>query len=605
MDGGNTWTQMAQSGAFLSALLIRPIMDVLWTDPIQPDNTEHLSFRANTEHELIIAVLTCGPVGFGDSLPRPGFAGTNVTRLLLASRKDGVILKPAHTALPLDIESSGQLDSQAHVWAAPSVPARPGANPRTDKRANSFARLLATDGTAERPGMHWWYTLLATDINSKPKEPVCAAPPVGKAGIVGVFDCSESSEGIRLHPDGSLRASNDACVSATIDRGNLTVHPVIDGCSRFELSTQDGSLRPRDAMKMCVAETQDSSLTKLTLKPCESSATNVRSAALQRWTTVNSITGQWLEPASHHSMQFIEQPGGKVFITFDGDAWQTANCTLLDRDEVGLCVGGHFSGGPIGKDFPSCIWNASVQMPQFTVEATSAGCTTCCKGTVWRKESYAADDTRLQNFHSGKCPRSCNDQSSPPPPLGMTMYPESLFPTPAADATFVVRTFGITCVHGAPASSCLVPLSASTPLALTTPLRSPKQTSRNWRIYGVAPVLIGGWVLIGEENKYVALSPQRFVAAAPAFPNRAQDSDALFDEELMADGNGLRFTIIGSDKEDVRVTIVVPTSLTNATIGDRVLEQAAMGGKIVVLDVTLDNSGKAGVVCSKSGCTTD
>ena len=54
---------MAQSGAFLSALAIRPIMDVLWTQSVMPDNTEHLAFRPNIEHELIIAVLTCGPVG--------------------------------------------------------------------------------------------------------------------------------------------------------------------------------------------------------------------------------------------------------------------------------------------------------------------------------------------------------------------------------------------------------------------------------------------------------------------------------------------------------------------------------------------------------------
>lgn len=72
MDGGSTWTQMASTGAFLSALKIRPIMDVLWTEAVQPDNTEHISSRANIEHELIIAVLTAGPVGFGDSLPRPG-----------------------------------------------------------------------------------------------------------------------------------------------------------------------------------------------------------------------------------------------------------------------------------------------------------------------------------------------------------------------------------------------------------------------------------------------------------------------------------------------------------------------------------------------------
>jgi hypothetical protein len=36
MDGGRTWSQMASTGAFLSALHIRPIMDVLWTQSVMP-----------------------------------------------------------------------------------------------------------------------------------------------------------------------------------------------------------------------------------------------------------------------------------------------------------------------------------------------------------------------------------------------------------------------------------------------------------------------------------------------------------------------------------------------------------------------------------------
>eukprot|EP00947_MAST-08B_sp_MAST-8B-sp1_P003239 g3239.t1 len=167
MDGGDTWTQMASSGAFLSALHIRPIMDVLWTDPVQPDNTEHLAFRDHIEHELVVAVLTAGPVGFGDALPTvPGFRGTNVTRLLLASRADGVILKPAHPAL--------RIDSNPAVWAAATLPAAYGGDPATDRRANSLARLIAlgggsakSEGSDDEPAM-WWYNLLATDTTSSP-----------------------------------------------------------------------------------------------------------------------------------------------------------------------------------------------------------------------------------------------------------------------------------------------------------------------------------------------------------------------------------------------------------------------------------------------------
>ena len=57
------------------------------------------------DHELIVALLTCGPVGFGDSLPNKGFLGTNVTKLLLTSRSDGILLKPAHTALRSEKQS--------------------------------------------------------------------------------------------------------------------------------------------------------------------------------------------------------------------------------------------------------------------------------------------------------------------------------------------------------------------------------------------------------------------------------------------------------------------------------------------------------------------
>ena len=124
-------------------------MDVLWTAPAPG--------IAAREHQLVVAVLSTGPVGFGDSLPGPGFRGTNATRLLLASRLDGRILKPAHPAL--------QLDALSAVWAAPSVPARPPLSPSTDPRANSFARLLPPSGQAAAGG-RWWYSILATDVNT-------------------------------------------------------------------------------------------------------------------------------------------------------------------------------------------------------------------------------------------------------------------------------------------------------------------------------------------------------------------------------------------------------------------------------------------------------
>ena len=116
-------------------------------------------------------VLTTGPVGFGDSLPRPGFSGTNVTRLRLASRwpnqlskvtatvfrLDGVILKPAAPVLRLDRTTAGGPE----LWAAACLPAR--ADKANDSRAESLARLDSLDGTPDRADSRWWFALLATD----------------------------------------------------------------------------------------------------------------------------------------------------------------------------------------------------------------------------------------------------------------------------------------------------------------------------------------------------------------------------------------------------------------------------------------------------------
>ena len=163
MDTSGT-SQMASFGAFLAALRIRPIMDVLWTTPNQPGNYEHLKLRQRIELEIIIATLTTGPIGFGDAENR-----TNATRLFLASRADGVILKPCFPALRLDsayVAGLGRGDSAGEVWTAPSAPAR-SISSRADRRANSFARLEAVPASIDaaiddekEDGVWWWNVLV-------------------------------------------------------------------------------------------------------------------------------------------------------------------------------------------------------------------------------------------------------------------------------------------------------------------------------------------------------------------------------------------------------------------------------------------------------------
>ena len=162
MDGGDSWTQMASTGAFLSAIGVRPVMDVLWTTGVQPGNTEHIAERHNIEHELVVAVLTTGPVGFGDMVN-----GTNSTRLALATRADGVILKPAHTALRVDdFYAAGNDCAGAEVWSAASAVAR-SVSSSEDRRANSFARLDADAGLgAGGADGVWWFSILSTRIDT-------------------------------------------------------------------------------------------------------------------------------------------------------------------------------------------------------------------------------------------------------------------------------------------------------------------------------------------------------------------------------------------------------------------------------------------------------
>ena len=156
-DGGGTWTNFGSgTGAFLAALHIRPVMDVLWSVETQP--TRNGGTRPHIAHELVLAVLTTGPLGFGDAL---NF--TNATLLRSALGGDGAtILKPVAPATRVDAYYGSAQFGGGEVWAAPSVPAR-GASPAQDTRADSRGRLSGAGG-ASGDGV-WWWSLLATGVD--------------------------------------------------------------------------------------------------------------------------------------------------------------------------------------------------------------------------------------------------------------------------------------------------------------------------------------------------------------------------------------------------------------------------------------------------------
>ena len=459
MDGGSTWSQMASTGAFLSALHIRPIMDVLWTEAVQPDNTEHIARRANIEHELIIALLTSGPVGFGDSLPNKGFAGTNVTRLLLASRSDGVLLKPAHTALRLDVAPPNPEGAprpghkSLEVWAAPAVPARPSASgfarsgaaglksAATDRRANSLARLANVDGSADA-SERWWYTLLATDVNSaeSPAGQTCAPVGAGGKAELTMAQCSEGSM-LQLQPDGSLRTEAGGCVTHT--EGKLSLGTG-SSCAKFR-SDPDGSLRAEgaDDAELCLSNNAGS----LSLSSCTPTLDG------QTWTTTDSLTGAYVEQGSKHGIEIVaDQAKSSLDIKFvPPAAWTEANCSLSADGTV--CTGGHFSGGPIGKMYPTCRWDASVKGDSVVLDGWRD-----CNGTHleahWVKTGFIAGKAGVQQREGGACASVCG-ASGGSAAAGTQITTEMLFPVPPTGLSFVVRTFGKACSNGEPAASCL------------------------------------------------------------------------------------------------------------------------------------------------------
>lgn len=104
--GGSPRSEIVGASLLLSALHIRPMMDVLWTSSIESEDpyttkccgpndlpSSVNSHRTDLTKDLVIATLTAGPVGIGDKI-----GSTNVSLLMpaLRSKEDAVILKPTH-----------------------------------------------------------------------------------------------------------------------------------------------------------------------------------------------------------------------------------------------------------------------------------------------------------------------------------------------------------------------------------------------------------------------------------------------------------------------------------------------------------------------------
>ena len=76
---------------------------------------------------------------------------------------------------------------------------------------------------------------------------------------------------------------------------------------------------------------------------------------------------------------------------------------------------------------------------------------------------------------------------------------------------FLIGEWGFPgCANGSLATQCLKPFDDSHPFTVQTP--GMKGSEHHFTLYSISPILSNGWVLLGEVNKVVAVSPQRFVS---------------------------------------------------------------------------------------------
>ncbi|CAE8598043.1 unnamed protein product, partial [Polarella glacialis] len=147
--------QLGANSLLFRAMGVRPMVDVLWTNPEQSDPRwpKPSVCRPNIVHDIITAVLSTGPLGFGDLVGK-----TNASLLFKATRADGVILKPASAALRID-RFYDPIQGGSEIWAAPTFPSR-NADSKEDQLANSMAPL--EDEHCEQ--LYGWM-ILATNVD--------------------------------------------------------------------------------------------------------------------------------------------------------------------------------------------------------------------------------------------------------------------------------------------------------------------------------------------------------------------------------------------------------------------------------------------------------
>eukprot|EP00912_Choanoflagellata_sp_UC4_P000323 UC4_evm4s197 len=141
-------------------------------------------------------------------------------------------------------------------------------------------------------------------------------------------------------------------------------------------------------------------------------------------------------------------------------------------------------------------------------------------------------------------------------PSGTPLKITELWPRPKPKQQYLVSIVEdsisepkVPCMNGSSAKSCGFSLwDEANDLNIATRGNS----VRNFIFYQASPILENGWVLIGDQSKFIPCSPQRFVAVG--------SSDAPREKDMMTFGAKLRVHILGSPGEKVPVTVISPGS---------------------------------------------
>jgi hypothetical protein len=229
------------------------------------------------------------------------------------------------------------------------------------------------------------------------------------------------------------------------------------------------------------------------------------------------------------------------------------------------------SGGPVGFADPLFGTNPAVLWPAITANGTllhasrPATLVDACWSGVPAFSGWAV--TAAHSALSAAAPLRAYSvlADSQPQLVPARLALADLWPPPAAapgltaaaPPRFYLWAFNATgCTAGGDAAACVVELGGGGP---PPPPPPPNGDRAQWGLWNAAPILLNGYALLGEIDKYVACSPARFT-----------------DVRLGGGGAGVGVTLAGAPGEALRVAFVRPGA----------------SPAVVVQQLTLDGSGQ-------------